>query len=64
MIGFFSLAAALAAYSGQNYGAGRLDRVQEGMRIAMIICVSGSVLAAILSGWVLIGSCLHFCLCR
>ena len=48
VIGFFSLAAALAAYSGQNYGAGRLDRVKEGLRISMLICVSGSVLAAVL----------------
>ncbi|HCS67994.1 MAG TPA: MATE family efflux transporter [Oribacterium sp.] len=42
-----SMGQAMATYSGQNYGAHRCDRIQQGVRAAMIIELIYSVLAAL-----------------
>lgn len=39
----------IANYGGQNLGAGRIDRIKEGVTKAIIISVSFAVLAAVLS---------------
>lgn len=37
---FTTLTTSLTAYSGQNYGAGKLERVQEGIKWGMILMIS------------------------
>ncbi len=49
--GLLSIGQTMASYSGQNYGAGKLDRISEGVRDAMIITVVYSVSTALV-GWV------------
>lgn len=44
----FSFGLALTSFIGQNVGAGRYDRVREGMKISMRLAVIGSIGAAIL----------------
>lgn len=43
IIGFFSLGAALSAYSGQNYGAGKLDRILKAQDFTFFICIIGTL---------------------
>lgn len=45
-----AMGGAMVTFVGQNYGAGRLDRVRQGMRSALI----GSIVTALLIGGVLI----------
>ena len=44
----FSFGLALTSFIGQNVGAGRYDRVKEGMKISMYIAVIGSIAMGIL----------------
>ena len=44
-----SLGAALATYAGQNYGAGRLDRVKDGLKHGMIMSAIFSVLMFVIN---------------
>ena len=41
---FPSLGSAIATYVGQNYGAGRVDRIKRGVRTSVILCGMYSVL--------------------
>lgn len=55
--GMVAMGQTMAAYCGQNYGSGRMDRVKKGVRTAVIImtiysCAS-SVLVCVLLPWVL-----------
>jgi Na+-driven multidrug efflux pump len=40
-----TLGLAMATFSAQNLGSGRLDRVQQGIRSALLLCILFSVLA-------------------
>jgi putative MATE family efflux protein len=52
MVAFFALSAVMNPFAGQNFGAGRLDRVREAMRVTVIFCLSsGVVLALVLGAW-------------
>ncbi len=52
MVAFFALSAVMNPFAGQNFGAGRLDRVRAAMRVTVIFCLSsGAVLALVLSAW-------------
>lgn len=42
------LASAMATFSGQNYGAGRLDRIKQGLKSALLIGLAWSVIAIVL----------------
>ena len=44
-----SLGAALATYSGQNYGAGRLDRVKDGLKHGMFMSAIFSLLMLVIN---------------
>lgn len=44
-----SLGAALATYAGQNYGAGRLDRVKDGLKHGMIMSAIFSILMFVIN---------------
>lgn len=49
---------AMVTYTGQNLGAGRLDRIRKGMRAALLIALATSVLIAacmLLGGRVILG---------
>lgn len=46
--GLLSLGQAMASYAGQNYGAGRIDRLEAGTRDAMKINIVYSVTVAVL----------------
>ncbi|MDE7296761.1 MAG: MATE family efflux transporter [Clostridia bacterium] len=41
---FVALGTALATYSGQNCGAGRMDRVRTGVKVGMVYVACGSVI--------------------
>ena len=43
-----SLSSAVGTFAGQNLGAGRLDRVKQGMRRAAQLCVAMGVIVAVL----------------
>lgn len=45
---FPSLGVAMATYVGQNYGAGRIDRIKEGVRASIIINLIFSALSMVL----------------
>ncbi len=46
MVPFFALSAVMNPFAGQNFGAGRVGRVREAMRVTSIFCgVSGAALA-------------------
>ena len=45
---FEALGATLATYSGQNLGAGKIDRIQNGVKISMIFSVVCSIALMIL----------------
>lgn len=47
--GMPSMGQTIAAYAGQNYGAGRFDRLKGGVKNSMIIMTIYSVIAAVLS---------------
>lgn len=53
--GIFSLSGAIGGIIGQNYGGGRIDRVQQTLRDALLFCAVYTVLAwaglALLTGW-------------
>ncbi len=52
MVAFFALSAVMNPFAGQNFGAGRLDRVRAAMRVTVIFCLSaGVVLALVLGAW-------------
>lgn len=40
MAGCFALSTSMAAFAGQNFGAGRCDRVEEGIRFGVKFCLS------------------------
>ncbi len=44
----FSFGLAMATYSGQNLGAGRLDRVRQGVRAGMILTIISSIAGMVL----------------
>jgi putative MATE family efflux protein len=47
MVPFFALSAVMNPFAGQNFGAGRILRVRQGMRVTAIFCVClGTVMAA------------------
>jgi putative MATE family efflux protein len=49
MVAFFALSAVMNPFAGQNFGAGRLDRVRAAMWVTVWFCLSaGAVLAAAL----------------
>ena len=45
---FPSLGVAMATYVGQNYGAGRMDRIKEGVRASIVINLIFSVISMVL----------------
>ena len=47
--GMPSMGQTIAAYAGQNYGAGRFDRLKDGIKNSMIIMTIYSLVAAVLS---------------
>lgn len=47
--GMPSMGQTIAAYAGQNFGAGRYDRLKDGIKNSMIIMTVYSVVAAVLS---------------
>ena len=52
MVAFFALSAVTNPFAAQNAGAGRMERVQEGMRAALIFCAGfGGALGVLL--WLL-----------
>lgn len=53
------LSSAMATFSGQNYGAGRLDRIREGLRSALLIGVVWSVIAIVIT-WIGAGYMIRF----
>lgn len=38
-----------ATFSGQNYGAGKIDRIRKGVRISMILCMVACVIGAVIN---------------
>ena len=48
MQGMFALGATMAAYVGQNYGKGEIERIRLGVRTAVRICVVYGVIAGVL----------------
>jgi len=49
MVPFFALSATMNPFAGQNFGAGRLERVREAMRVTSIFCtILGALFAIIL----------------
>lgn len=44
---FPSLGSAVATYVGQNYGAGRIDRIKRGVKTSVILCGSYSLIVMI-----------------
>lgn len=57
---FFALSGSIGPFVGQNFGAGKTDRVREGLRVAYIFCLTWGLFMAILlamfggtiSGWI------------
>lgn len=47
--GMMAIGQTMATYSGQNYGAGEIERIKKGVRSALIIDVIYSVLAGLLA---------------
>lgn len=47
--GMPSMGQTIAAYAGQNYGAGRFDRLKDGVKNSLIIMTIYSIIAAVLS---------------
>lgn len=41
---FVALGTALATFSGQNYGAGQMDRVRKGVKVGMIYTAAGALI--------------------
>jgi Na+-driven multidrug efflux pump len=56
LMALMSLSAALTPFTGQNFGAGRLDRVREGVRFAyrlsLFYGVSVAVVMFVAGGWI------------
>ena len=46
-----SLGITMATYAGQNLGAGKIKRIKDGVKVALIISVFGSLLAFIISNF-------------
>ena len=49
MLPFGVFGTAMATYSGQNYGAGRMDRIKEGIKVTVIISCIYSALCVLVS---------------
>ncbi len=49
MLPFGVFGTAMATYSGQNYGAGRIDRIKEGIKVTVIISILYSALCVLVS---------------
>ncbi|MBO4907726.1 MAG: MATE family efflux transporter [Lachnospiraceae bacterium] len=49
MLPFGVFGTAMATYSGQNYGAGRIDRIKEGIKVTVIISCIYSALCVLVS---------------
>ena len=47
MVAPFALSSVMNPFAGQNAGAGRLDRVREAMRVAMLFCLAYGAVAAV-----------------
>ena len=47
MVAFFALSAVMNPFAGQNFGAGRLDRVRAAIRVIVIFCLSGGAVLAV-----------------
>ena len=47
--GMMAIGQTMATYSGQNYGAGEVDRIKKGVRSALLIDVVYSVIAGLLA---------------
>ena len=47
MVAFFALSAVMNPFAGQNFGAGRLDRVRAAMRVIVLFCLGGGAVLAI-----------------
>lgn len=47
----FSFGLALTSFIGQNTGAGRIDRVEKGIRISIALTTSGCIAAALITGF-------------
>jgi putative MATE family efflux protein len=50
MVAFFALSAVMNPFAGQNFGAGRLDRVRTAMRVTVIFCLSLGLALALALG--------------
>jgi putative MATE family efflux protein len=50
MVGFFALSGVMNPFAGQNFGAGRLDRVRAAMRVTIIFCLAVGALLALALG--------------
>ena len=49
MLPFGVFGTAMATYSGQNYGAGRIDRIKEGIKVTVLISCIYSALCVLVS---------------
>ena len=47
MVAFFALSAVMNPFAGQNFGAGRMDRVRAAMRVVVLFCLSGGAVLAV-----------------
>lgn len=59
MLPSFVLASAITTFSGQNYGAGRLDRIGQGLKSALLIGLVWSIIGTILI-WMTSGYLIQF----
>lgn len=46
--GFIAMGQTMATYSGQNFGAGRMDRIKDGVRTACLVSVVIAILAGVI----------------
>ena len=46
-----TLAGSLSVYAGQNLGAGRPERIRQGIQAALVLCLGTSVVLGVSGGW-------------
>jgi len=51
MTGSYALSTAMASFAGQNFGAGRVDRVKEGMQFSIRYCITLSLAIWLVLSW-------------
>lgn len=51
MVGAFAMSTVMVPFAGQNFGAGRADRVQEGLRFGLRYCMTISLILWVPLAW-------------